>query len=612
MTGIMTNAYMPEQLFAMDTSMQDPLMMPMMNPMAHFAQPQVTGIDQPMGSYKERPMNSYIMNSTMAPSSSVMPAMISSNTGTPLIRILEDYEKAKAYLQSYHSSWERYYNLYMGRWTSSRVKTRAKINVPEIFASVETIAPRMLLPLKKKKDALIVAHPRFPFFASNAKTVQDTLNYQFDVGDILGKLEDPYKQAEMFGFGVVQYFWDFKPTVMMSPMGPEINTIGLPNIQGINVFDFFFEPGQCKIEDCAYVIRREVLSKHEVLKRAREGIYQNVQYLGLDDQSSSFSSADPMSIPKKAGVQGVEILNYYTPNEIIVIADSRVELRREPNTYGEIPFIVGRYIRVPFQMIGIGAIQPAASIAEELNLKRSQRIDGVDLSTHGMIAMGLANMGYVNQLTPRPGGVAIVQDINQIKPITFPDATASAFREEGIIKSDIQNATGATELRRGNSDTSGPSMTATEVQVKNDSSVNREELAFQNLAEDFLIKIARAFLRLNKLFGTQIPSRSMGPDQQPLFSLISPMQLIGEFDFILTVDPQRLSTQAKQEKAVNLFNTLVGHPFTNQLYLLLWYLKEFEVENPMQFISAPMMDPMMNPMMNPMEGSQPQMNQQPF
>ncbi len=498
--------------------------------------------------------------------------------------IKRDYDNSHSWRSQFDSNWRMYHDYYNNIHSKKRIKTRNKIFVPETNATIETITPQHIIPLLETKEPIITVTPRHPDFESNALAVQDLIEYQFDVQNVLTKLIPVYKQAIMYGTGIVMYKWDSRIIERLSPYGLIELEEGLPNIEPVNIYDFFIDPNAIEVQDARYAILRKTLSPYMLMDLEKDGIYdlKGEDFTIDDEERNGLDVDDP---PDRENKQ-IEVLIYFTKNEIMHLVDSRIIARVDDNIYGELPFFVGKYIDDPFLFYGIGVCKLISDLQEELNLNRNQMYDQRDLSCNSMTLYDTTRLVNVNECLENRAGkwVGVHGNPSEItKQLVFPDTTQANLRDEQIIKNDLRNVSGATELIRGTSEY-GSGMTATEAQMKEERATTRFNLSFKMLANSLLLPIARSFIRLTRKFGQEymvLVNRYMSDRR---FVTIRPENVCGDYDYKLNVDANRTFEAYRRESALQIYQLFVDNKFVDQEKLARMVFEAFRIPSVDSFV----------------------------
>ncbi len=499
-----------------------------------------------------------------------------------LNKVVESFEKSSSYRNEKEKRWRRYYEMYRSRAKPTDDKYRANLFVPEVFTIVETLLPRLVGGFLNSRSSPIEVLGREEKDIPKAKVAQMLISYQLERMNFPLHLVTFYKQALLYGTSVGKVYWDYRTT--KSPTGETIVAYDDPVFEVLDLFDFFIDPDAWDIDNARYCIHRKYLSIEELKQRQRAGIYKNVDK--VKDPATTNIEAEPSCPSTYMQERNIEILEYWEDDRVVVVADRSVILRDAPNPFyhGKKPFVHIVFVPVPFEFYGIGVIEPIEGLQHELNTKRNQRLDNVNLILNRMWLVQRGTLDDYRQLQSRPGGVIVVNDINGIHPLPSPDVTSSSYMEEEKIKRDIQNTTGVTEYIRGVMPIE--KQTATEVRIKSEQSSTRFDFNFKLMTEMGIKRIARFILQLDQQFITRERSIRIAGRKGVEFKRVSPEDIMGNFDLIPNIDPERVRQTLRREELLRLYSILARDPHINPKPLLEEILKAFDVKNIKEILST--------------------------
>jgi len=352
---------------------------------------------------------------------------------------------ANNYQQTIHSNMSEYYQYYRGsEAVEDNAVWRAKIHVPYIQQTVDTILPR-LVSSKPKINVL----PREESDVDSAQMNEKLVSYQWEKMRMYKTIKMWVKQGLIYGTGIVKLGWDFDRENEKD--GPWVNVV--------SNYDVFIDPNAASIDDAAFIIYKQERDLAEVKKNKN---YKNLDELervvGKDNDTSdkvsersSLGRSEPGSDERKK----VVIFEYYgkmamEDDEIekdyfIVTANNEIILRieelKEVYPCGK-PFVAFRDNDMPLDFWAIGEVEPLIPLQDELNTMRNQRLDNRKLI---MNHMWLVNKnGGINwdDFVSKPGGVIECNDTSAVVPLPVNDTTQNSVQEEAIIKQDMDRTSG--------------------------------------------------------------------------------------------------------------------------------------------------------------------------
>uniref|UniRef100_A0A6M3ILF7 Putative head tail connector protein n=1 Tax=viral metagenome TaxID=1070528 RepID=A0A6M3ILF7_9ZZZZ len=356
------------------------------------------------------------------------------------------FSATKQWRDSQENRWRRFYKLYRNYRDVSTTPYKSNIFVPYIFSKVETVVPKMLGTLFNTRP-IISVQPRKGASEDMSILLEQLLEYQLDEDQLefFSKILEFFKECAIYGSSFAKIIPKFNDD--------ELSSFNYIDIEPIDLFHVFPDYRAKSIRRMKYIIQLSYTDYDDLEAMARSGFYQNVEE--LLGKLENISSVDEYKKNRLTSVgildeyafdstrRVVEVLEYWDRDYIYTVGARRELLKKEKNPFGGLlPFIMARYVPVQQELYGIGIPEIAESLQEELNDVRNQRMDNVNLIINRMfIANKYADIDF-DSLISYPGNVILSNDINAIRDLTTPDVTQSAYREEEIIKRDIDSATG--------------------------------------------------------------------------------------------------------------------------------------------------------------------------
>ena len=244
-----------------------------------------------------------------------------------------------------------------------------------------------------------------------------------------------------------------------------------------------------------------------------------------------------------------------------------------PFDFKEAPFIEAAYLKIPGEFEGYGLPMILESPQIMLNLIKNQRLDATTLSIHKMwIVNPLANINK-DELVTRPFGIIYSIDPNGVREIQFSDIKVSAYKEEELLKSDMQYASGVDDFSMG---VGGGSNSATEVRHLRESTLERVRMFVNHLGEAYG-DVFRYWMDMTRqLFSDKMRIRIIGEDGKEAFPLIEKDDLHGYFDYRSRVLPSMAGQDdVKKKQDMDLYQLLINLPFIDPQKLTSKVLTDF-------------------------------------
>lgn len=505
----------------------------------------------------------------------------------------------------------RYYKLYVA-YSGDRkreVKTwQSNVFVPYIQAVIETMMPRIL---DARPDFTVIGRTADDQVKSEKQ--QQLLDYLWEISKMDKITEDLVRASLIYGTGFLQVSWkkDVRKLKFL-----ETKDIGSKKYKWVEKEKTFYDAPFCEWVDNyslwydwhnidrgskQYWFKRLVLTANEIrrkypmadkdrLEMALNSAggdltdYAAVRQLVKSSSERITKSADRNTEINFSGVyyntqryqqvdsklKMYEVYEWTRPFEdtfAVIVGGSRVPILKGgfmpiPYDFKEAPFIEVPYLKIPgeFEGYGIAAILESPQIL--LNTIKNQRLDAATLSIHKMwIVNPLANINK-DELVTRPFGIIYSIDPNGVREVQFSDIKASAYKEEDLLKSDMQHASGVDDYSMG---VGGGSANATEIRHLRESTLERVRL-FVNHLGDAYSDVMRYWIDMERqLFTAPMTIRIIGDDGTVQFPLVEKDDLMGRFDYRAAVLPSIAGQQDVQKKQdMDLFQLLINLPFVDQ------------------------------------------------
>lgn len=521
---------------------------------------------------------------------------------------------ADSHRANYYDRWIRYYKLYRSYVKRETNDWRSKVFIPHTFATIESIAPRLLAQLPQ-----FVCNPMGPEDVQNARSMETLLNYSADQSDLYVELIKTVKSALKYGTGIMKTYHrrdvrighrmepvmqttmaemqrpvtDESGTVVLDPNGDPIfqmeqvpigqQATGMrtvpyeyvaydgPAAEDVDIFNFWVAPESDDIQSARYVIQRVFRDMRYVQEQIQRGNYQLPP--GYDIGEMASVEDEPLARRLAAvGMGGdasdptrkpVEILEFWTDrNEVITFANRKVVLRRarNPFNHSEKPYVrLVDYLQ-EHEFWGVGEIEVIEGLQDLQNALINQRIDNVRLKMNGMFAVDKDAQVDVRTLRSRPGGIIEVAGVPQqvLQVLDFGDITQGAFTEAAEGERLMEKTTGVTAYQTG---TDSPYLndTATGVALISEQGNTKFSLKLRML-ELFTVKpLGRQWGSLIQQFtsGTRV-IRMLGPEGQALFMTFDPESIMGGLDYDVQSESSAQTETIRRQQDQMLLQMLAG------------------------------------------------------
>lgn len=503
---------------------------------------------------------------------------------------------------------DRSYKLYIaygGDRQREIKKWQSNVQIPYIQAAVETMVPR-----------IVDARPEFVVLGRTeddqlrAEKQQELMDYFWEVAGMDSTTEDFVRATLIYGIGFLQVSWKKDVRKLKFLRSKDIGSkkydwkeeertfFDGPMCEWVDNYNLWYDWHNTARKSKQFWFKRLVLTKGEILRRypmadkERLSLAFNAPGGDLTDYASirqqvrttnlyttKSSAAEIFSAPgtsygsdKYNNVQDDNIKMYETyewwrPFDdayATVVGGSQVPIFKGgsmpiPMDFKEAPFIDASYLKIPGEFEGYGLPLILESPQIMLNLVKNQRLDAATLSIHKMwIVNPLANINK-EELVTRPFGIIYSIDPNGVREIQFSDIKMSAYKEEELLKNDMQYASGVDDFSMG---VGGGAGSATEVRHLRESTLERVRM-FVNHLGDAYSDVLRYWMDMTRqLFTDKMTIRIIGDDGKQHFPLIEKSDLQGHYDYRAKVLPSIAGQdEVKKKQDMDLYQLLINLPF---------------------------------------------------
>lgn len=430
----------------------------------------------------------------------------------------------------YEDVWRRVYKQYRGINTISRdtpvanredkSDRRSMLHIPRAFEIVENVIPSFVLSISSKRPMFVYSFRRQ---TEDKKLLADMMtkivDEQFYEQDGQLTLLRAIKEAVIFGNMILKIVPDKTNTTNFRPL--------MRAVSNTDIFLDWFD-----IEQPRFIMHRVHRTPSDLTKSARSGFYDAQAVENAIKKSSKKNTPMGEELTKEDlyaevdravfddTIELIEVIEYWgkydldgdgVEEEIVAtIAEREFLLRIEKN-----PFVppdgkeaLRPFVIVPFiptkEPYGVGLIEPALDLLDEMNTKRNQRIDNVNkVIDPPLLANKFAGLDYEtleyrqgNIVWWTPTGGQTAKDALNYLPM--PDVTGSIREEVSMIDRDIQATTGVFPQFAGQ-----PAQrreTATTTVALQQAASKRFQSIMEMFTMNALLKIARHFFVYNQIY----------------------------------------------------------------------------------------------------------------
>lgn len=506
---------------------------------------------------------------------------------------------------------DRSYKLYIaygGDRQREIKKWQSNVQIPYIQSAVETMVPR-----------IIDARPEFTVLGRNeddqvkAEKQQKLMDYFWESAGMDSTAEDFVRATLIYGTGFLQVSWKKDVRTLKFLKSKDVSSkkykweseektfFDGPMCEWVDNYTLWYDWHNTARKSKQFWFKRIVLTEAEIRRRYPMADKERLQmafnapggdlidYAAIRQQvrttnlyTTKSSAAQIMSASgtiygtdkyystQDNTLKMYEVYEWWRPFDdsySVIVGGSYVPIFKDgampiPMDFKEAPFIDASYLKIPGEFEGYGLPLILESPQIMLNLVKNQRLDAATLSIHKMwIVNPLANINK-DELVTRPFGIIYSIDPNGVREIQFSDIKASAYKEEELLKNDMQYASGVDDFSMGVG--GGGNSSATEVRHLRESTLERVRM-FVNHLGDAYADVLRYWMDLTRqLFTEKMTIRIIGQDGQPTFPLIEKDDFKGLYDYRATVLPSIAGQdEVKKKQDMDLYQLLINLPFVD-------------------------------------------------
>lgn len=521
-------------------------------------------------------------------------------------QVVSDFEKAENGRAPYEEKWKNNYRLYKNK---IKVKREGKANlfIPYMWATVEQLIARTLQALFEKRPYVGYAGVE-ESDEDGAKCMQSLVDFQMEE-----KINLPFKFIQflksifIYGTAIALYEWRYEEKTIIKKVAVEENGVKVdevekeetivsyndPDIEHIPIDDFYPDSEGHDMKTCAFVCARVYKDLKYLKSKEKQGVYELPEDIENDSETTittdfrneinEIPALDEGERKKKH-----ELINHYTDGHIITVLNRKHVVRKDKNELYSKEKCFKRILAMPMEkeFWGMSIVEVLADLQEELNTTRNQRIDNISIIINKMFKKRRGADIDDADLVSRAGGVIEMDDIhNDLKEMDFPDVTASAYKEEEVIKQDIQYISGVSEYTRGT--TPGRKETATAVETIRESADVIFNYTISVIERTGLLALGDAIKKLNQQYMTdkktiRLFDKAINKYQ---YSSVSPESIAGSYD-VVSMSPSKeaqVNKNVKRAQLIEMFNTFMNNeatrPYINVPVFMEKIMEQYDIKD---------------------------------
>jgi len=477
--------------------------------------------------------------------------------------VVARYNESKNYYNPLYLKFEDWDDQYFSIPSSRRYDWQSNVFVPATYKAIKTLLARIVAALFSTNppfDAVGVEEKDKPGEIPKKRLVA----YQFEKTRVFEKFITFVLQALIRGTSIGKVYWKKENTFVPRIVNYEEEVLVSVDEKGkplkgkkkrkiiekkqkkvydekilyegpeFDVLDIyggvFPDPYVTKLND-GYLIHRLVRTEDYLRKNANK--YENIslalnteypgeehwqhsrlENIGLSEPQYTIKTADNQAVEQK-GLNKYELLEChckydinndgFLEDSIITVCNRTVVIKKALNPYPEGCFVKIGFMPILNEFFWQGVCELVEPLQEELNDKRNQRLDNVNLVLQKILTYveGAVDTRILKNFVFAPGARLPVKDINALKWESPDDVTASSYNEEQILAGDIQETSGAVNVLMPSAKSSDIHRTASGLFMLKGEAETSIKLIVQLMETTGLAEIAKKYDILNDSFMTR-------------------------------------------------------------------------------------------------------------
>jgi hypothetical protein len=507
-----------------------------------------------------------------------------------LAMVVSAQEQAEQFSSGYVEKVERRYRSYRGMLelqTEAADSWRSRLTTPYILQTIEGMIATMLDPNPSWKvtprpqpfEPLEVIMARL----GGGEIASQALQWAMDNDDFPLK-QRPFMQQDLVaGKTIAKIGWKTKKSkrMVLTPVEArvlneygdildsfpstqeeeqEVTTFDGPTMIVRDVRDFFRPESATSVDDAAWVIDRSWQTYDAIYAMEEAGIYKGCKELKESQNiagQTGYSEREQLLRNQDRTKGLIEVLEYWTDERVITVANRKVVLADIPNPYrhGRKPFVVCSAMPDAFQFDGISVVEALAQLQEMLWTIQNQGLDALRLNGNP-VTLIRSDVDDPDNFEFHPGAQWLVEDPSQVTPLPLdPNVGSITIQREQLIKGDLQNIMGGLPMAGGVSSGSIDQQTATGMSII--TSIAQKIIqarkqhytwAYEQIGEQMLA-IMGQMIRGDRAISV------MGKEGNRRLLMVSPLDIQGDFDVKISVMDDSMHRQEKRAESQALLQT---------------------------------------------------------
>jgi len=377
------------------------------------------------------------------------------------------------------------------------------------------------------------------------------------------------------------------------PVNSKVTTYDDPEVYFLDLNLFFVDPQAEDIDDARWAGHITYETKSQLQKNHDAGVY-NIDWKKIssggaynkakNERMSAVGISNNNNVGFNVEDNLYEVIHYWEDNKHVVIIERAYIAKEEENPYWhkKKPYDKAVYDGIPGEFYGKGIIEPIEPLLHELNTYRNLRIEYSAMVNRRMFKVVKGSGINRKDLQSRPNGVIYVNNMEDIQELLMQNVSPQMFNQEDVVKSDIQDATGAQNVVMGTSARD----TATGTMTKDSNATIRFKMIISSVEKKLLGSISMKMIQLNQQYIDVDRVMRITGKKGDSWVKINPDEIQGEFDcFPMGSSVEPLSNkEAYKQRLLQLYQIISTDPLYQQfpqykIYFIKRLLQSFDIQN---------------------------------
>lgn len=491
---------------------------------------------------------------------------------------------------SYHPIWQDMTKLYNSERVQVGYNGISDTFVPMAFSTVET-----MISATSGDKPQVQYIPSNPSQQTNTDVLNGLFSFYWDLDGWTNKKVMSNRQMFKIGTTVEYYYWDIDhPVMKLIPLRDFFcdPTATLQNYQNAGYMGYRFLASKKDLEEEQVVDTDEesktygqLIKKYKNLE-SLEGQYEMADQTDKQEKDTHMGS----TLDKNAQKDQIEVLCYWTLDEVIYVANRQVVIYENKNYFkerqeflgwenptGMYPFVIDANLPDESLLYGKSVLESIAKPQELLNDLTNQNVDAVSWSLDPVMELDPQYASYIDKIQNVTGAVYPFKP-GSFAAVNKPQIPPNAFNERTNIKNEIRETTAVDEVIKG---IQTPSRTtATEVKAQVASAGRRFDLIVSQLENGGYYQMAKLVFQMVRMYVNEPTMyRIIGKDGVD-WATFDPKMFEGNYEprvkLKATLENEK---NAKMRNLKELYTSMLGNPLVDQAGLTRLIIeKAFDLE----------------------------------